>query len=165
MALPSSYPITLGQVCTEFGAPVTTPLGSFVRGGSYVPNTGTNSGVPTAKPITLGDLLGAAAALIASLSPSSLYGSTPTNNGTATTVSSVTASYSGGSGSVSYAWERVSGDAGITIISPTSSATKFSARCGSLFGSPRSGVYRCKVTRGAETAYTSNVSVSLEYSP
>lgn len=61
MALPASPPISLSQVCTEFGAPATTPLASFLRGGAYVPNAAPNLGVPTALPISLLDLLGAAA--------------------------------------------------------------------------------------------------------
>lgn len=59
MALPSSGPLTLQQVYAEFGAPDGTRLTQLVRGGAYVPNTGTNAGVPMAPPITLRDFLGA----------------------------------------------------------------------------------------------------------
>ena len=61
MALPASPPITLSAICAEFGAPPNTPLASFLRGGAWVPNTPTNAGVPAALPITMLDLLGAAA--------------------------------------------------------------------------------------------------------
>ena len=50
MTLQSSAPITLAQIATEFGASLPANLGSFLRGGSYVPNTGTNAAVPD-KPI------------------------------------------------------------------------------------------------------------------
>jgi hypothetical protein len=59
MALPSSAPITLLQIYTEFGAPVNTPLTQMVRGGAYVPNSAANAGVPLAPPIDLLDFLGA----------------------------------------------------------------------------------------------------------
>lgn len=51
MAVPANP--KLSDVCTEFLAPATTPLSSFVRGGSWVPNTGANAGVPTALPLLL----------------------------------------------------------------------------------------------------------------
>lgn len=60
MTLPASPPISLSAICAEFGAPANTPLASFLRGGTYVPNTPANAAVPTALPISLLDLLGAA---------------------------------------------------------------------------------------------------------
>ena len=59
MTLPASPPISLSAICAEFGAPANTPLASFLRGGTYVPNTPGNSSVPTALPISMADLLGA----------------------------------------------------------------------------------------------------------
>ena len=59
MPLPTDPPIGLREVQAEFSAPLTAPLSDFVRGGTYVPDTGTNAGVPTAKPIALRNLLGA----------------------------------------------------------------------------------------------------------
>ncbi len=59
MTLPTEKPISLAQVRAEFGAPLGTALGAFVRGGAWVPDVPQNSGVPTAKPISLGNLLGA----------------------------------------------------------------------------------------------------------
>jgi len=61
MALPASPPISLGQVCTEFGAPAGTNLGAFLRGGDHVPNSPANQNVPTSLPISLGQLCGASA--------------------------------------------------------------------------------------------------------
>lgn len=61
MTLQPSAPITLAQIATEFGASLPANLGSFLRGGSYVPNTGTNAAVPTALPIDMLDMLGSAA--------------------------------------------------------------------------------------------------------
>lgn len=61
MTLPSSGQIDILQILAEFSAPVGTPLTSMVRGGSYVPNTPSNAGVPTAPPIDVLDFLGASA--------------------------------------------------------------------------------------------------------
>lgn len=63
MALPASPPISMSQICTEFGAPANTPLASFLRGGSWVPDTPGNAAVPTALPISMLQLLGASAAV------------------------------------------------------------------------------------------------------
>lgn len=60
MALPASPPISMAQIYAEFGG-AGQPLTAFVRGGAYVPNTGTNAGVPTAPPIDLLDFLSASA--------------------------------------------------------------------------------------------------------
>ena len=61
MALPATPPLSLQQVCVEFGAPLNTPLSAFLRGGAWVPNSPANANVPTVLPISLLQLLGAAA--------------------------------------------------------------------------------------------------------
>lgn len=61
MALPSVPPLTMLQILTEFSAPVGTLLTAMVRGGTYVPNTAANAGVPLAPPIAVLDFLGASA--------------------------------------------------------------------------------------------------------
>lgn len=89
MTLPASGNLSLSQVRAEFGAPGTTALGAFLRGGAWVPNTGANAGVPTALPISLRSLLGASAASAASVQ---LTGQTVSAG--ATSPSTATASYS-----------------------------------------------------------------------
>lgn len=59
MALPGTGAISLSQVKSEFGGP--NNLSAYVRGGTYVPNTGGNVGVATSVPITLLSFHGAAA--------------------------------------------------------------------------------------------------------
>ena len=61
MTLQLVRPISLADVRAEYGAPLGTALGAFVRGGAFVPDTAGNAGVPTVKPISLGDLLGSSA--------------------------------------------------------------------------------------------------------
>ena len=59
MTLQLVKPISLSDVYAEFSAPNGTALGAFVRGGSFVDDHPENSGVPTSKPISLSQLLGA----------------------------------------------------------------------------------------------------------
>lgn len=65
MPLQDTKPISLGDIYAEFGAVGNSPpLGEFVRGGMFVEDTPSNQGVPTSKPISLGDFLGAVNATI-----------------------------------------------------------------------------------------------------
>lgn len=162
MACPSSYPITLADVRAEFGGAAGTPLGSYLRGGSYVPNIPANSGVPTSKPITLGNLLGASASVpyAATAAPSYLsnvrIGTGIVDSGNCTTT------VTGSVGSLSYSWTKISGGA-ITILSPTSATTKFRANFISL-GS-RTAYFQCTVTDSSlGTTNTNTVQVDLEAS-
>ena len=77
MTLQSTPPISLGDVYAEYGAPNGTPLGAFVRGGAWVPDSAQNAGVPTSKPISLGDLLGSANETVFSSNTMTAAGGTP----------------------------------------------------------------------------------------
>lgn len=61
MALQTSGAISIGDLRTEFGDTGSSSLSEFYRGGSLVPNTGTNAAVPTSGEISLTDFYGAAA--------------------------------------------------------------------------------------------------------
>lgn len=61
MALQTSGTITIGDLRTEFGDTGSSSLSEFYRGGSLVPNTGTNVAVPTSGIIKLSNFYGAAA--------------------------------------------------------------------------------------------------------
>lgn len=159
MTLPTSRPISLGQVCAEFGAPSNTALGAFVRGGAWVPNTPANSGVPTSKPISLGDLLGASAAtpLSASLNTSTTSGSGV--HPATVTSGIVICTAAGGTGTYTYSWVLVSGTP-LTVTNPTLRNTSFS-RSFPTAGSTTS-VYKCTVTDSASNVVDSGtVTISL----
>jgi len=53
MTLQSSGAITLAQIQAEFGGSNPASLSEYYRGGSYVPNTTTNSSIPTSGTITM----------------------------------------------------------------------------------------------------------------
>lgn len=60
MALQSSGTITMAQIQTEFGGSNPISINEYYRGGSYVPNTSTNSGIPTSGTIDMADFYGGA---------------------------------------------------------------------------------------------------------
>jgi hypothetical protein len=61
VALQTSGTISIDDLRTEFGDTGSSSLGEFYRGGSLVPNTGTNAAVPTSGTISLSNFYGAAA--------------------------------------------------------------------------------------------------------
>lgn len=63
MTLPASGAIKLSEVADEFQAPFKVPMSELVRGGEYVPDSGSdagfpNSDIPTASPVALTDFYG-----------------------------------------------------------------------------------------------------------
>jgi hypothetical protein len=61
MALPTSGPISLGQIQTEFGGSAPTQLGEYYRGGAYVTQNNTN--VPTSGVIACSNFYSASRAV------------------------------------------------------------------------------------------------------
>ena len=61
MAIPSSGPISLDDLQVEFGGTNPIKINEYYRGGTYVPDNSTNSGVPLSGAISLDDFYGAAA--------------------------------------------------------------------------------------------------------
>lgn len=61
MALQTSGAISILNLVSEFGGTAPHSLSEYYRGGSLVPDTPTNSGVPTSGAISLTDFYGAAA--------------------------------------------------------------------------------------------------------
>lgn len=165
MTLPASPPITMAQVRAEFGGTAgTTKLSAYVRGGAYVPNTAGNSGVPTSVPIRLNQLCGASATtpLSVTAAPATVNKIVTTPGGT--TSSKTTATASGGSGTKTYLWTRVSGDTGISIVSSTSATTAFSATV-NVTNPMFDAVFKCTVTDASGSADSNTVAVHIEYSP
>lgn len=166
MALPTSPPISLNQIKTEFGATGSRALTAFYRGGSFVPNTPANSNVPTSGSISLLNFLGATAytPLTASVLPSVVTGTIPTIPGTAFSQPS-TATGHGGTGSYTYLWQYVSGDTTIMPDNSPSSSTQVWSKLISVASPEGSAVWRCRVSDGTSTAYTPGVSITLSGGP
>ena len=84
-----------------------------------------------------------------------------TGSGTCTS-DAATITASGGSGSFTYAWSRVSGDSSTSATSPTAAASTFHRT-----GSPTnnySSVWRCRVTDTVSSLYTDSEDVTCELS-
>lgn len=79
---------------------------------------------------------------------------------TSQTTGTATVSASGGEAPYSYAWEWATGGAGISINSPDSAATSFSAS-GMAPGDTYSGTARCTVTDAYSQTSTASVAVSI----
>lgn len=58
MALPTSGQLTLSQIQTEFGGTSPINISEYYRGGIYVPDTATNSDIPTSGMIAISDFYG-----------------------------------------------------------------------------------------------------------
>lgn len=85
-------------------------------------------------------------------------GSSPTT----VTSSSTTVVASGGVGTRSFSWERISGDANITVNAPSSATTTFTwSGTPTVFGTSNTAVFRCTVTDSTGTAFV-DVLVSFD---
>lgn len=151
MTLPASPPITMAQICAEFGVAGTTPLNSFLRGGGIVPNNAGNAGVPTTLPISMAQLCGAGAYTPMVVSANNVSGNSwPGSN---VIFGSSTSSVTGGQAPFTIAWTLVSGST-FTINSPSSAGTSFTRAGNPPQNSPVSGTYRATYTDAtAATAF------------
>lgn len=162
MTLPLTPPISLLQIYTEFGAPLGTPLSQFYAGGPWVPSANVN--VPTKPPIGLLNLLGASAAaggstgLTATISPATIF--TPTSQKTVTS-GPVVVGLTGATGTVSAAWSLVSGDASISISSPTGFSVTFRAVF-PVSGDSKAATWRCLLTDSG-TGKSGSVSINVTF--
>lgn len=160
-------PASLSSVMTVFSGPGN--LAAMYKGGSYVPSNTSGSISTTASGLALSQFNGVSypsAALTASVSPSFLSGQTTSNIGqthTVTTNSAASVTASGGTGSYTYSWQFVSGSSKITPTNFTSATTYFAATL--VWSENESAIYNCKVTSGASTVTTGNVSIQLGYGP
>jgi len=74
MALPTSGPLSLGNIQTEFGGSNPIALSEYYRGGGLVPNITANNSIPTSGTIKVGDFYGTTAVVVSSYTLG--YGST-----------------------------------------------------------------------------------------
>lgn len=161
MTLPTSGPLSLNDIQTEFGGSNPISLNEYYAGGANVPagTTGTYGAVPSSGAISIQNFYGTAkvTALAVSISPSSLY---TTRVGAGTVVSApATATASGGSGGYTYAWTYVSGNS-FSVTSPTSASTTFSTSL--LAAQYKLGVYRCTVTDSLSNTAHADITIEFE---
>lgn len=157
MPLQTSGAISLSDIQAEFGGSNPISLSEYYRGGSYVPDTPTNSGVPTSGQISLSDFYGAANSEPLSLSSSG--GSNTEYSSTCRYVHAIgTVTASGGTAPYTYSWTKISGTPSIWSGSSTDTLNVREYMCPDASAS---GVFRCTVTDAANTTETIDVTFSL----
>lgn len=166
MTLPATPPITLAQVRAEFVAPAATPLHAFVRGGAWVPDNATNAGVPSAAPIALHQLCGAA-----NYTPISNVTANPNPSSASRTLigrdqpqivdvsGSIAISATGGNGNYSYLTTFVSGTA-MNVLNGNTANPSIDANCAR--NQTISAVYRFTVSDGTSSLHV-DVTVTRTY--
>lgn len=162
MALPTSGPISLGMVRTEFGVSGQIKMSMLYRGGGIVPNTPANSGVPTSGAIKLSNFYGASKMQLQVVA-NSVYRAVRRLSGDPSTISisgTTSTTVTGNSGSVTYLWERTSGSTSMSISSATAANPTFTANV--AVGSTVEATWRVTVANSGATA-TDTAIVSLEY--
>lgn len=158
-----SNPASLSSVVSVFGGPGN--LTAYYRGGTYVPINSTAAISTTAAGLALSQFNGAQPGVVSAIAtPSSVSGITNSNTFTGSVTStSTTVSWSGDQ-SATCAWSYVSGYSSMTVSSPNSPTTAFSASLQAAGGSSNTvtAVYKCTIT-GAIASNSVNVNVSLTY--
>ena len=162
MALPTSGPISLSMIRTEFGVSGTVSMSQLYRGGGIVPNTPANAAVPTSGTIKFSNLYGATKVSL-SVTATDINNSVFRGSGdpadiymSGTTSTTVT----GNVGPVTYSWEKVSGSPSMNISSSTAANPTFSTNVG--VNTIEGATWRVTVANSGVTA-TDTISVSLEY--
>lgn len=155
MTLPTSGPITLGQVAAELG--IARPLS---LGDSRVRSL---AGVPSG-PISLGQLRGKSAStpLNATGTNATGHGGSSTSNGSVSCSPSVTAG--GGTGTITYLWEFISNPDSCSLLNPTSAACTVSHSYVKTSTGTASATLRCTVRDGAGgIVVVNNITASLQW--
>jgi hypothetical protein len=133
MTLPTSGPISIDMICTEFSLPNNSvfPTAFYGKGGA-----------PASGPLSLEDFYGRSAVLDVSITPT-----TVSATGTTSTLTTppATASASNGTGPYTYSWTENPGGDPCTASNPTSATTTFTFT-GVEVGSPVAASWTCTVT-------------------
>lgn len=162
MALPTSGPISLSMIRTEFGVSGTVSMSQLYRGGGIVPNTPANAAVPTSGAIKLSNFYGASKMQLQVVA-NDIYKSIRRRVNDPSIISmsgTTTTTVTGNSGSVTYLWERIAGSTSISISSATAANPTFTASV--PVGVLEEATWRVTVANSGVTA-TDTITVSLEY--
>ncbi len=152
MTLQTSGQITLTNIKAEFGGTVPYRLSDYYPGGAYVPvgTSGTNGAVPVfGQPLSLSDFYGTSNYINIGVSVSDVFGETSGTNNITRTMSAVV---TGGDGSHTYSWVKISGDSNTNISgSSTGSTVNILCTTPGSFGS-NNATFRCTVNDGTSSA-------------
>lgn len=166
MPLPSSGEMSIQMIAQFYGGAAPHSINEYYRGGPYVPNTASNSGIPTSGPISLSMFYGQGGAGGGALAASN-NGATGNvfQNEPAPATRSVSATgavfVSGGSGSYTCTWTHISGSTAI----PTPGANVFNPSFTASVAKNDSltAVKRCTVSDGVNPTVSTDMTVRLYY--
>lgn len=154
-------PVSLSKIRAEFGGP--GRLSAYVRGGAYVPNTPANSAISTtASGLRMSQFLGASATTAVSIAISPTSISHPYLPNGMSWSQNVTATVTGLSGTLTYAWTWIGTEPA------TPNLTNPNTRTVTIFatGTDRTFLGNLRVTvRSSATTqtYTASIPVHLQF--
>lgn len=167
MTLPSSGPLSLADIQTEFGGSNPISLSEYYAGGAYVPagTSGTNGPVPTSGAISISNFYGTSNVPPLSVTADSVSGldSGPNFIGSVTSTDSPNTTPSGGVGPYTYLWEELGVSSGNSPSVSLSTAQNPSWTAFVESGVDSISTWRVTVTdSGARTAST-EITVTLTW--
>jgi hypothetical protein len=167
MTLPTSGPLSLSNIQTEFGGSNPISLSEYYAGGGLVPpgTTGTNGAVPTSGAISINNFYGTSNIPPLSVTADSVSGfdSGPSNSGFVTTSTSPNTTPSGGVGPYTYAWTNISTESGTTPNVSSSTAQDPSWTAIVFDGTEGVSTWRVTVTDSATTTAFTDITVTLTW--
>ena len=165
MTLPTSGPLTLANIQTEFGGSNPISLSEYYAGGGLVPSgtTGTYGAVPSSGTISIQNFYGTSNIPPLSVTADGVsgYDTGPSNSGFVTSTTSTNTTPSGGVAPYTYAWTYISTTSGNTPSISSSTAQNPSWTGNQVDAIDGISTWRVTVTdSGARTAYT-EITVTL----
>jgi len=167
MTLPSSGPLSLSDIQTEFGGSNPISLSEYYAGGAYVPagTTGTNGPVPSSGTISISNFYGTSniPALSVTADDVSGFDSGPNFIGSVTSSGSPNTTPAGGVAPYTYAWTELGTSSGNTpsVSSSTAQNPSWTAFVESEVDSI--STWRVTVTDSATTTAFTDITVTLTW--
>jgi hypothetical protein len=167
MTLPTSGPLSLADIQTEFGGSNPISLSEYYAGGAYVPagTTGTNGPVPSSGTISISNFYGTSNIPTLSVTADDVSGfsSGPSFSGFVTTSGSPNTTPTGGVGPYTYAWTHISTSGGNTPTVSSSTAQNPSWSATVSDGDDSISTWRVTVTDSGSRTASTDITVTLTW--
>lgn len=166
MTLPSSGPLSLADIQTEFGGSNPISLSEYYAGGAYVPagTSGTNGPVPSSGTISISNFYGTSK-LVLSVTADNVSGIDfgASFSGTVYTETSPDTTPANGAAPYTYAWTHISTSSGNTptVVSATNQNPSWYADVAD--GTPSESVWRVTVTDSVAATAQTDITVTLTW--
>ena len=166
MTLPSSGPLSLADIQTEFGGSNPILLSEYYAGGAYVPagTTGTYGAVPSSGTISIQNFYGTSM-LVLSVTADNVSGTNfgSSFSGTVYSENSPNTTPANGTAPYTYAWTHISTSSGNTptVVSATDQNPSWYADVDD--GVPSESVWRVTVTDSVAATAQTDITVTLTW--